>query len=47
MVSIHGCTERNRISETSSRLATTNIQQDIVAYLANADGQTCFVVEIV
>ena len=47
MVSIHGCTERNCISETSLRLATTNRQQDIVAYLAKAEGQNCFVVKIV
>jgi hypothetical protein len=47
MVSICGCTARNRISETSPRLATTNRQQEIVAYLVKAEGQTRFVVKIV
>jgi hypothetical protein len=47
MMSIHECTARNLISKTSPRLTTTNRQQDIVAYLAKAEGQIRFVVEIV
>jgi len=45
MVNIHECTARNRFSETSPRLATTNRQQDIVACVAKEEGQTRFVVK--